>query len=124
MLNRDVAETPLASDSNVVNRGVVHGNYAADPIETFFRHEGLISTFSVGQRYVWDIVVGHRVGESRECSHLGIGWIGSRIEANVSKRINLKDNVIKVVHGNRGVRQYGVTERCNSLLSKDLLRVF
>ena len=47
------------------------------------------------------IVVGHRVGESRECDRVSIGQDGSRIEANVSERINLEDSVTNMIHGNR-----------------------
>ena len=48
------------------------------------------------------------------------------MEANVSDRINLKDRVAmnSVIHGNRGVRQYGVTKRRNRLPAKDFSGVF
>ena len=70
--------------------------------------------------------VGHQIGESRERGRVGIGRVGGSIEANVSDRINIKGRVAinSVIHGNRGVRQYGVTKRRNRLPSKDFSGVF
>ena len=69
---------------------------------------------------------GHQIGESRERGRVGKGRIGGSIEANVSNRINLKGRVAinSVIHGNRGVRQYGVTKRRNRLPAKDFAGVF
>ena len=57
---------------------------------------------------------------------MGIGRVGGSIEANVSDRINLKDRVAinSVIHGNRGVQQYGVTKRRNRLSARDFSGVF
>ena len=46
-------------------------------------------TFSMGQKYLCGAVVGHRIGENRECSRPGIACIEGRIEANVGDQINL-----------------------------------
>ena len=55
---------------------------------------------------------------------MDIGWLGNRIEANVSDRINLKDSVASMIYGDRSVQQYGVEERHNGLLAKDFSGVF
>ena len=105
-------------------RGVVKCDDAAGQIETLLRHEGLINTFSVGQKYTKGVVVGPRIGGGRERCRVGIGRIRGRIEANVRDRINLEDGVARVIHGNRGIRQYGVTNRRHGLLAKDFWCVF
>ena len=53
------------------------------------RSDFSLNTFSMGQKYLCGVVVGHRIGENRGCGRLGIACIGSRNEANVSDRINL-----------------------------------
>ena len=45
--------------------------------------------FSMGQKYLCGVVVGHRIGENRGCGRPGIACFGGRIEANVGDRINL-----------------------------------
>ena len=47
------------------------------------------------------MVVEHRVGESREHGHLGIGRKGGRVEAKVSNRIYLEDRIAGDIPGNR-----------------------
>ena len=50
---------------------------------------GCINTFSMGQKYLCGVVVGHRVGENRWCGRPGIACIGGRIEENIGDRVNL-----------------------------------
>ena len=71
----------------------------------------------MGQTYLCGVVVGHRIGEKR-------GFIGGRIEAKESERINLARQRRMCDPWKLGFRQYGVTEWRNGLLTKDLSRVF
>ena len=73
----------------------VYGDDAAD--QTGALHEGRINALCVGQKYLWSRVVGHRIGESRERGCVGIDWVGGRIEANVSDRINLDDRFTSMI---------------------------
>ena len=82
------------------------------------------STPCVCQACLWGIVVGHRIVESREGGLVSIGWVGGRIETDVRDRINLENSVADGIHGNRGIRRYGVTDQRNSLLAKDFSGVF
>ena len=43
---------------------------------TLFRHEGRVIALFVSQEYLRCMVIGHRVGESRERGRLGIGSEG------------------------------------------------
>ena len=72
----------------------------------------------VSQEYLGGMVIGHRVGESRERGHLGMGRKGGRVEAKVSNRIYLEDRIAGIIPGNRGFR-CGVTERCSGVPAKD-----
>ena len=68
------------------------------------------------------MVIGHRVGESRERGRLGIGRKGGRVEAKVGDRIYLEDRIAGIIPGNRGFR-CGVTERCSGVPAKDFAGV-
>ena len=80
----------------------------------------------VSQEYLRGMVIGHRVGESREHGRLGIGRKGGRIEAKVSNRIEakvsnriyLEDRIAGDISGNRGFR-CGVVGRCNRISAKN-----
>ena len=63
----------------------------------------------LGQTYLWGVVVGHRIGESRERVRLGVGRREVRVEAKVSDRIYLEDRIAGIIPGNRGFR-CGVTK--------------
>ena len=102
-LNRDIAEVPRASDK-LIKLGPCSG-------------KGRINTFSMGQKYLCGVVVGHRIGEKRRC-------IGGRIEANVSDGIKLARQRRMCDPWKPGFRQYGDTECRNGLLTKDFSRVF
>ena len=110
---REVAKTPLWSVNKVVNV-VVYGDDATDHIRALFRHEGRVIALFVSQEYLRGMVIGHRVGESREHGRLGIGRKGGRIEAKVSKRIHIEDRIAGDISGNRGFR-CGVVRRCNRI---------
>ena len=58
----------------------------------------------VSQKYLRGMVIGHRVGESREHGRLGTGRKGGRVEAKVSNRIYLEDRNAGDIPGNRGFR--------------------
>ena len=64
----------------------------------------------LGQKNLRGVVVGHQIGESRERGRLGVGKRGVRVEAKVSDRVDLEDNIAGIIPGNRGFR-FGVTER-------------
>ena len=95
---REVAKTPLWSVNKVVNV-VVHGDDATDHIRALFRHEGRVIALFVSQEYLRGMVIGHRVGESREHGRLGIGRKGGRIEAKVSNRIYMEDRIAGDIPG-------------------------
>ena len=88
-------------------RDAVHCDDAADQIGTLFGYEGIIATVSVCQENLRCTVVGHRIGESRENSVVGVLHTRCRSEANAGDRINLEDRVARVVYGGRGVQCYG-----------------
>ena len=78
------------NDRNVVN--VASSKMTAPLIKLgpyLVQARGRINTFSMGQKYLYGVVVGHRIGENRGCGRPGIACIGGRIEANVGDRINL-----------------------------------
>ena len=81
--------SPAGELQECSERDIIYGDDAADQIGVLFRQEGRINTFSMGQKYLCGVDVGYRIGESRECGHMGIGCIGGRIEANLRDRINL-----------------------------------
>ena len=114
---REVAKTPLWSVNKVVNV-VVHGDDATDHIRALFRHEGRVIALFVSQEYLRGMVIGHRVGESREHGRLGIGRKGGRIEAKVSNRIYIEDRIAGDISRNRGFR-CGVVGRCNRISAKN-----
>ena len=64
------------------------------------------------------MVIGHRVGESREHGRLGIGRKGGRIEAKVSNQIDIEDRIAGDISGNRGFR-CGVVGRCKRISAKN-----
>ena len=64
------------------------------------------------------MIVGHRIGESRERGRLGVGRTGVRVEAKVSDRIYLEDRIAGIIPGNRSFR-CGVTERRGGVSAKD-----
>ena len=76
-LNRDIAEVPRASDRNVVN---VASSMGTAPLIKLGHCSG---KRRASTRVVWTkrtlcgVVVGHRIGESRECGRLGIACIGA-----------------------------------------------
>ena len=76
----------------------------------------------MSQEYLRGMVIGHRVGESRERGRLGMGRKEGRGEAKVSNRIDLEDRVADIIPGNRGFR-CGVTERCSGVPAKDFAGV-
>ena len=76
----------------------------------------------VSQEYLRDMVIGHRVSESREHGRLGIGRKGGRIEAKVSNRIYIEDRIAGDISGNRGFR-CGVVGRCNRISAKNFAGV-
>ena len=76
----------------------------------------------MSQEYLRGMVIGHRVGESRERGRLGIGRKGGRVEAKVGNRIYLEDRIVGIIPGNRGFR-CGVTERCSGVPAKDFADV-
>ena len=98
---RQVAETPLWSINKVVNVASSHGDDTTDQIRALFRHEGRVIALFVSQKYLRGMVIGHRVGESREHGRLGIGRKGGRVEAKVSNRIYLEDRIAGDIPGNR-----------------------
>ena len=77
-------------------RGVDRGD-AVGQVGTLFGHEGSIDTFSVGQKYLWGIVVGNLMSEIREHFRVGKGRIEGCIEANVRDWTNLENSVARVV---------------------------
>ena len=56
----------------------------------------------MSQEYLRGMVIGHRVGESRERGRLGIDRKGGRVEAKMSNRIYLEDRIAADIPGNRG----------------------
>ena len=68
------------------------------------------------------MVIGHRVGESREHGRLGIGREGGCVEAKVRNRIYLEDRIAGIIPGNRGFR-CGVAEQCSGVPAKDFAGV-
>ena len=72
----------------------------------------------MSQKYLWGVVIGHRIGESRERGRLGVGRRGVRVEAKVSDRIYLDERIAGIIPGNRGFR-CGVTERRGGVPAKD-----
>ena len=64
----------------------------------------------LAQKYLWGVVVGHRIGESRERGRLGVGKRGVRVEAKVSDRVDLEDRIDGIIPRNRDFR-CGVMER-------------
>ena len=76
----------------------------------------------VSQEYLRGMVIGHRVGESRECGRLGIGRKESRVEARVSNRIYFEDRIAGDIPGNRGFR-CGVVGRCSRISAKNFAGV-
>ena len=89
---------------------------------TLFRNEGRVVALFVSQEYLRGMVIGHRVGESRERGRLGIGRNGGRVETKVSNRIYLEDRIAGNIPGNRGFR-CGATERCSGVPAKDFAGV-
>ena len=87
-LNRDIAEVLQVSDRNVVN---VASSKMTAPLIKLGPCSGkrAYQHFSMGQKYLCGVVVGHRIGENRGCGRPGIACIGGPIEANASDRINL-----------------------------------
>ena len=71
----------------------------------------------MSQEYLRGMVIGDRVGESREHGRLGIGRKRVR-KAKVSNRIYLKDRIAGDIPGNRGFR-CGVVGRCNRISAKN-----
>ena len=114
---REVAETPLWSVNKVVSVASSMVTMPPDQIRALFRHEGRVIALFVSQEYLRGMVIGHRVGESRERGRLGIGRKGGRIEAKVSNRIYLEDRIAGDISGNRGFR-CGVVGRCNRISAK------
>ena len=89
-------ELPYCSE-----RGVIHGDDAVDPIGALFRREECINTSNLGQTHLRGIVVGHRIGESRERDRVGVDCNGA-----VSRRMCVtgstsEESVATVIHGNR-----------------------
>ena len=80
--------------------------------------------FSIGQKCLCGVVVGHRIGENRGCDRSGIACIGGRIEANVGDRINLARLLCMCDPWKPGFRQCGDTEWRNGLLTKGFSCVF
>ena len=76
----------------------------------------------VSQEYPRGMVIGHRVGESRERGRLGNGRKRGRVEAKVSNRIYLEDRIAGDIPGNRGFR-CGVVRRCSSISAKNFAGV-
>ena len=116
---REVAKTPLWSVNKVVN--VASSMVTMPPIISgpcSGRHEGRAIALFVSQEYLRGMVIGHRVGESREHGRLGIGRKGGRIEAKVSNRIYIEDRIAGDISGNRGFR-CGVVGRCNRISAKN-----
>ena len=68
------------------------------------------------------MVIGHRVGESRERGRLSIGRKGGRVEAKVSNRIYLEERIAGDIPGNRGFR-CGVVGRCSRFSAKNFAGV-
>ena len=101
-LNRDVVETPLWSDNKVVERGVVHGDNAANQLRSLFGYEGRVDARSVGQKYLWGVVVGHRKSVSRECSRLEAGARVVRVEAEMGDGVYFEDRIASVIPRDRG----------------------
>ena len=66
-------------------RDVVHCDDAADQIRTLFEYKGLISTVSACREDLRCIGVGHRIGESRDNSVVGVLRARCRNEANTSE---------------------------------------
>ena len=113
-LNRDVAETPLWKGGE---RGVVHGDDAADEVRSLFRYEGCVKALLLCQEYLGGVVVGHRSGVSEEHGRLGIDRKGVRFEAKVGDRIYLEDRIAGGT-GNRGFR-CGVWGRHGNVAAKN-----
>ena len=114
---REVAETPLWSVNKVVS--VASSMVTMPPIRSgpCSGMRGRVIALFVSQEYLRGMVIGHRVGESRERGRLGIGRKGGRIEAKVSNRIYLEDRIAGDISGNRGFR-CGVVGRCNRISAK------
>ena len=82
-------------------------------------YERRVNARFLGQKYLWGMVVGHRIGESRERGCLGVGTRRVRVETEVGDRVYLKDRIAGAIAENRGVR-WGVRERCGNVPAKDL----
>ena len=77
----------------------------------------------MSQAYLRGMVIGHRVGESRERGRLGIGRKGGRVEAEVSNRIYREDRIAGDIPGNRGFR-CEVVGRCSRISAENFAGVF
>ena len=115
---REVAKTPLWSVNKVVN--VASSMVTMPPIRSgpCSGMEGRVIALFVSQEYLRGMVIGHRVGESREHGRLGIGRRGGRIKAKVSNRIYIEDRIAGDISRNRGFR-CGVVGRCNRISAKN-----
>ena len=87
-------------------------------MRALFRYERRVNALFLGQKYCWGVVVGHRIGESRERGRLGVGRRGARVEAEVSERIYPEDRIAGIIPGNRGFR-CGVTARRGGVPAKE-----
>ena len=76
----------------------------------------------MSQEYLRGMVIGYRVGESRERGRLGMGRKGGHVEAKVGNRVYLEDRIAGIIPGNRGFRCV-VTERCSGVPAKDFAGV-
>ena len=96
-LNRDVVETPLWSDNKVVN---VASSMVTTPLNQFrslFGYGGRVDARSVGQKYLWGVVVGHWKSVSRECGRLGVGARVVRVETEMGDGVYFEDRIASVV---------------------------
>ena len=95
--NRDVVETPLWSDNRVVNVAssmVTTPDDAADQIRSLFGYEGRVNARSLSQKYLWGVVVGHRIGVSPERGHLCVGARGVRVETEMGDWVYFENRIV------------------------------
>ena len=58
----------------------------------------------LGQKYLWGMVVGHRIGENRERGHLGVGGRRVRVEAKMCDWVYFEDRIAGVIPRDRRFR--------------------
>ena len=97
-------EDPVSKRARQLNRDVVHGDDAADQIRSLLGYEGRVNARSLSRKYLWGVVVGHRIGVSRERGHLGVGARGARVETEMGDWVYFEDRIASVIPRDWGSR--------------------